>query len=252
MSLQVSKRLSKLERTLNTDEKTRMDVIELERAVLFRTRLEGGTVWFEAGGHVLYPLNHPRTRKAFCAMLEAQDTRIEGLIHDALDYCLEVDPYQLDANYPLLEYYLWTVLNISVSDQPFRPLALDKHLTLYAPCGRRDSRICWGTSRRRPVDKQRRRGVLLSFAFFFGLILSLVVLGIAAAFLGRLLTRWSVAFAIGTGIVSLAAGLAAIFGPALRSYVPDPETPTCAFATYRGDASTPEERLLLTGDAFVH
>jgi cytochrome c-type biogenesis protein len=38
-----------------------------------------------------------------------------------------------------------------------------------------------------------------------------------------LLTRWSTAFAIGTAIISLAAGLAAIFGPSLRRYIPDPD-----------------------------
>jgi hypothetical protein len=128
MSRNVSKRLSKLERVLGTDGKTRTNLVELERAVLFRTRLEGASVWFEAGGHVLYPLNHPRTRKAFCAMLEAQDRRIERLVRESLDYCLEHDPYQLDANYPLLEYYLWTVLYISVNDQPFRPMALPVEL----------------------------------------------------------------------------------------------------------------------------
>jgi cytochrome c-type biogenesis protein len=65
--------------------------------------------------------------------------------------------------------------------------------------------------------------VLLSFAFFFGIVLSLLALGTAAAFLGRLLSRWSAAFAIGAALFSLAAGLAAIFGPALRRRVPDPE-----------------------------
>jgi hypothetical protein len=61
-------------------------------------------------------------------MLEAQDRRIERLICESLNYCLEHDPYQLDANYPLLEYYLWTVLYISVSDQPFRPMAISVEL----------------------------------------------------------------------------------------------------------------------------
>ena len=65
--------------------------------------------------------------------------------------------------------------------------------------------------------------MLLSLSFFCGLIFSLVILGIVAAYLGRLLTRWSVAFAIGTAIFSLVAGLAAIFGPTLRRYIPDPE-----------------------------
>lgn len=49
------------------------------------------------------------------------------------------------------------------------------------------------------------------------------MLGIIASYLGRLMTRWSVAFALGTAIVSLIAGLAAIFGTTLRRYIPDPE-----------------------------
>ena len=100
----VSKRLVKLERVLGMDAKTRIDVIKVEQAVPFRTRLEGGSVWFEAGGHVLYPLNFASTRKAFCAMLAAQDKRVEHLVRESLKYCLEHDSYQLDANYPLLEY----------------------------------------------------------------------------------------------------------------------------------------------------
>ena len=55
------------------------------------------------------------------------------------------------------------------------------------------------------------------------MVISLLALGIAASYLGRLLSRWSAAFAIGTALFSLVAGLAAIFGPALRRYVPDPE-----------------------------
>ena len=65
--------------------------------------------------------------------------------------------------------------------------------------------------------------MLLSLAFFLGVALSLLVLGTAAAFLGRLLSRWSAAFAIGAALFSLLAGLAAIFGPALRRLIPDPE-----------------------------
>lgn len=45
----------------------------------------------------------------------------------------------------------------------------------------------------------------------------------AASYLGRLLAGWSWAFAIGVSLFSLAAGLAAIFGPTIRRYVPDPE-----------------------------
>jgi cytochrome c-type biogenesis protein len=74
-----------------------------------------------------------------------------------------------------------------------------------------------------PEGSRRRRGVLLSLAFFFGVVLSLVVIGTAAAILGRLLSRWSAAFAVGAALFSLTAGLAAIFGPALRRRIPDPE-----------------------------
>ena len=63
----------------------------------------------------------------------------------------------------------------------------------------------------------------VSLAFFLGVVISLLVLGTAAALLGRLLARWSAAFAVGAAIFSLAAGLAAIFGPALRRRIPDPE-----------------------------
>lgn len=59
--------------------------------------------------------------------------------------------------------------------------------------------------------------------FFGGLVLSLVTLGVIASYAGRLMTRWSVAFAIGTATVSLVAGLAAIFGPIIRRRIPDPE-----------------------------
>jgi len=65
--------------------------------------------------------------------------------------------------------------------------------------------------------------VLVSLAFFWGLVLSLLALGITATYIGRVFARWGAAFAIGGAIFSLAAGLAAIFGPALRRYIPDPE-----------------------------
>ena len=55
------------------------------------------------------------------------------------------------------------------------------------------------------------------------MVLSLLALGTAAAYFGRVLSQWSAAFAVGTAIFSLAAGLAAIFGPWLRRYIPDPE-----------------------------
>jgi len=74
-----------------------------------------------------------------------------------------------------------------------------------------------------PEDKRRRRVVLLSLAFFFGIVLSLLALGIAASFAGRLYSKWNVGFALGAALFSLLAGLGAIFGPLLRRFVPDPE-----------------------------
>ncbi len=65
--------------------------------------------------------------------------------------------------------------------------------------------------------------MLVSLAFFLGLVVSLLTIGVAASYLGRLLAGWSWAFAIGVSLFSLAAGLAAIFGPTIRRYVPDPE-----------------------------
>ncbi len=53
--------------------------------------------------------------------------------------------------------------------------------------------------------------------------MSLLALGIAASFAGRLFSRWSAAFAVGAAVFAFAAGLAAIFGPVLRRRVPDPE-----------------------------
>ena len=73
-----------------------------------------------------------------------------------------------------------------------------------------------------PAGRRKRRGVTLSLAFFLGVVLSLLVLGTAAAYFGRVLSQWSVAFAIGAAVFSLLAGLAAIFGPVVRRYIPDP------------------------------
>lgn len=74
-----------------------------------------------------------------------------------------------------------------------------------------------------PAGQRRRRGLLLSVSFSTGIVLSLVALGVAASFAGRLFSRWSAAFAIGAAFFSFAAGLAAIFGPTIRQYVPDPD-----------------------------
>ncbi len=69
---------------------------------------------------------------------------------------------------------------------------------------------------------RRRRGVLLSVAFFLGLVLALAVLGTVAAVIGRLVTRWDAAFALGAAAVTGVAGVATLFGPAIRRRVPDP------------------------------
>lgn len=102
-------RLAKAERVAGVSEDARLTLQQAERAVLFRTRLEGGSVWATCGGHVLYPLNHPWFRHVFFAMFSAQDETTKKQVLKSLEYCLEHDPFMLDANYPLLEYYLWTV-----------------------------------------------------------------------------------------------------------------------------------------------
>ena len=58
-----------------------------------------------------------------------------------------------------------------------------------------------------------RCGVVLSVAFFAGLLVSNATLGTLAAVLGRLLTQWKVAFAVGTQ---------------LEQYIPLIATTTCA------------------------
>ena len=68
----------------------------------------------------------------------------------------------------------------------------------------------------------RWRGALLSLAFFAGLVLTLTALGTVASVIGRLLTRWAQAFALGAAGLTLVAGVATLFGPAIRQRVPDP------------------------------
>jgi hypothetical protein len=63
-----------------------------------------------------------------------------------------------------------------------------------------------------------------------GFVLGLLALGIAV-YLGRVLAQWSAAFALGAAILRLAAGLAAIFGPALRRNIPHPEIKICGSGT---------------------
>ena len=66
---------------------------------------------------------------------------------------------------------------------------------------------------------------MLALSFFVGVVLSIVALGVAAAFVGRLLADWSIAFGIATAALSLVAGLAAIFAPQLRRRIPAPDIP---------------------------
>lgn len=73
--------------------------------------------------------------------------------------------------------------------------------------------------------RRRRVTVLVSLAFFAGVALSLVAIGVAAAMLGRLLAGWNVAFAIATGVVSMSAGMFALAGPLVRARVIRPEVP---------------------------
>ncbi|HEY0950528.1 cytochrome c biogenesis CcdA family protein [Nocardioides sp.] len=66
-------------------------------------------------------------------------------------------------------------------------------------------------------------GRALSLAFFLGLVLSITALGIGAAMVGRLLTQWGPAFAVGAAVLTAAAGAATLLAPALRRRLPDPE-----------------------------
>ena len=64
---------------------------------------------------------------------------------------------------------------------------------------------------------------MIAFAFFLGILLSIVGLGIAASAIGRLLAEWSIGFAIATAVVSLVAGTAAILAPRIRRRFRSPE-----------------------------
>ena len=68
-------------------------------------------------------------------------------------------------------------------------------------------------------------GVRLGLAFFAGLVLALLVLGVAASILGRLLAAWRRGFAIGAAVLTVVAGLAVLLGPTFRRVVPDPMVP---------------------------
>lgn len=80
-----------------------------------------------------------------------------------------------------------------------------------------------GTQSGAAVEAGWRRGAVLSVAFFLALTATLTVLGTAAAAMGRLLTRWDAAFAIGAAVPTFVAGVVTLGGPALRRRVPDPD-----------------------------
>ena len=116
-------RLAKIESKVTVSADEQLALIKAERAVLFRTRLEGGGVWADCGGHVLYPVNVFARRRLFFAMMAAQDELTRKPVMKALNHCIENDPFMLDANYPLLEYSLWLVCYYN-SSEPFYPLAI--------------------------------------------------------------------------------------------------------------------------------
>ena len=64
--------------------------------------------------------------------------------------------------------------------------------------------------------RQRAHATVLALAFFSGVVLCTVALGVTASLLGRLLAEWSAAFAAMTAVLSVSVGLAAIFGPQMR------------------------------------
>jgi hypothetical protein len=124
MNQSIGRRVTAVERTVGNNEQATLESIEAEWIILFRTRLEGASVWSEAGGHVLWPIDSIQTRKAYQLMMAAQEERIQKHLSDTLHFCAEQDPYMLDANYPLLEYFLWTVLYVCWEEKCFRPFTI--------------------------------------------------------------------------------------------------------------------------------
>lgn len=80
-----------------------------------------------------------------------------------------------------------------------------------------------GGARRSGPARRYAESVALSGAFFVGLVLALGVLGTGVALLGRLLTRWRAASALGAAALTLLAGVATLFAPLLRRRIPDPD-----------------------------
>lgn len=62
-------------------------------------------------------------------------------------------------------------------------------------------------------------------AFFLGVVISVLALGVAASYLGRLVAQWSAPFAVFAALVSITAGAAAIFAPQLRRRIAAPRIP---------------------------
>jgi hypothetical protein len=124
MSSVINKRLQTIEKQVGTDEQATQSTIDAELIVICRMRIEGVSVWTGAGGHVLYPLDFIDTRKAFQLMMGAQAERIRSHISRTLKFCAEQDPYMLDANYPLLEYFLRLVFCVVSEDRCFRPFKI--------------------------------------------------------------------------------------------------------------------------------
>lgn len=78
---------------------------------------------------------------------------------------------------------------------------------------------------RMPGRKPARRSVWIALAFYLGVLLSFAALGVAAAYVGQLLFgRWGRLFTVISAGVALLAGLAMIFSPMIRRYIPKPKT----------------------------
>jgi hypothetical protein len=122
------KMVGRIEQELGLNTGFQADAVDAEWIILYRMRLEGVSVWSQDGGHVGWPIDSFSTRKAYVAMLAAQDEINRNLVRDSLQYCLENDPFMHNANYPLLEYYLWTAMYVSNDEKPFRPLAIPVEL----------------------------------------------------------------------------------------------------------------------------
>lgn len=64
----------------------------------------------------------------------------------------------------------------------------------------------------------------MALTFSAGLVLGIVILGLAASLLGRLVAQWSYLFAALTALFSILAGVAALFAPQLKKFFSSPES----------------------------